>query len=341
MKRVGICGAGNWIVDNIKVIDTYPEEEKLANILEESQGTGGAPYNVLVTLAKMDPDLYLEGIGVIGKDEKGEKILRDIKKYKINPIGIFQTDEEPTSYTDVMTVKSTGKRTFFHNKGANKLLDFKHFPFEKIKARILHIGYALLLDRLDSFDEEYGTVMAKVLAFAKKYGIKTSLDVVSASDRSRYKEVVYPSLKYVDYFIINEIEAENLTDVKLRNEEGEILLENFEEAADILFQKGVNEIVVIHMPEGGFLFTKAGERIFQPSHILPEGYIKGTVGAGDAFCAGILYGLDKAMDYRETMRLATACAALSLSAVSATGGIPSLKEIIDFANKTPYRKVEY
>ncbi len=339
--RRGICSAGNWIVDNIKIIDIYPEEENLANILEESEGTGGAPYNVLIDLARMDSKLYLEGIGVIGKDEKGKKVLKDIKKYGINPIGIIQTDKEPTSYTDVMTVKSTGRRTFFHNRGANKLLGFEHFPFEKIKAKILHIGYALLLDKLDSFDKEYGTVMAKVFAFAKRYGIKTSLDVVSESDKSRYKKVVFPSLKYVDYLIVNEIETENLTDIKLRDKKGMILLKNFKKAADILFQKGVNEIIVIHMPEGGFLFTKQGEEIFQPSHLLPEGYIKGTVGAGDAFCAGVLYGLHEDMNYNEIMRLATACAALNLSSVSATEGMLPLKEVLNFADKTPYRKIEY
>lgn len=336
MERKGICCAGNWIIDNIKIVDTYPQEDNLANILEERIGTGGAPYNVLVDLARMDNGLYLEGIGVIGNDQRSRIILNDIKKYHIHPVNIVQTKDEPTAYTDVITVMSTGRRTFFHNRGANKLLDFNHFPFNRIRSLILHIGYALLLDNLDKPDAEYGTKMAKVLSTAQGYGMKTSLDIVSESDRSRFKKVVYPSLKHVDYLIINETETENLTDMELRNNKNELVFDNFKEAAKVLFKQGVKELVVIHMPEGSWLFDRKDQGFFQPSHLLPEGFIKGSVGAGDAFCAGILYGVLKGMNYQEMMKIATAAAALNLSSVSATDGIPSIKEIMDFTDKTPY-----
>lgn len=48
--RCGVAAAGNWIVDHVKVIDAYPEQDTLATILSESRGTGGAPYNVLIDL---------------------------------------------------------------------------------------------------------------------------------------------------------------------------------------------------------------------------------------------------------------------------------------------------
>ena len=56
-ERRGVAGAGNWIIDQVKVVDRFPEEERLAIILEESRGTGGAPYNVLVGLRALDPGL--------------------------------------------------------------------------------------------------------------------------------------------------------------------------------------------------------------------------------------------------------------------------------------------
>jgi sugar/nucleoside kinase (ribokinase family) len=338
MEHNGICCAGNWLVDKVKVIDTYPDQDKLANILDESLGTGGAPYNVLVDLAKMDSTLYLEGIGLIGRDEFGQYILNDIKRYNIHPVGVIQTDDEPTSYTDVMTVISTGRRTFFHNRGANKLLDYEHFPFNKIGSGLLHTGYALLLDKLDAADSEHGTVMAKVLADAHAHGIKTSLDLVSDPNPERYKKVVYPSLKHTDYLIINEFEAENLTGIGLKAA-GESY-HDFKEAADILFSEGVVGLVVIHMPQGGYLFSSKGDAVFQPSHLLPEGFIKGSVGAGDAFCAGILYGICRGMEYDEMMRIATAAAALNLSSLSSTDGIKSIEEIREFSDKTPYREAK-
>ena len=51
--RRGVLAGGNWIIDQVKLIDVYPQREQLANILSQSPGTGGAPYNVLIDLAKL------------------------------------------------------------------------------------------------------------------------------------------------------------------------------------------------------------------------------------------------------------------------------------------------
>ena len=50
--RSGLLAGGNWIIDQVKLIDIYPEPEQLGNIRSQSQGTGGAPYNVLMGLAR-------------------------------------------------------------------------------------------------------------------------------------------------------------------------------------------------------------------------------------------------------------------------------------------------
>ncbi|MBU4211863.1 MAG: hypothetical protein KKD33_04685, partial [Verrucomicrobia bacterium] len=72
----GIAGAGNWIVDNVKVIDRLPARGMLGNILSETRGTGGAAFNTLVDLARMGTPFPLYGIGVIGDDSSGEFIRR-------------------------------------------------------------------------------------------------------------------------------------------------------------------------------------------------------------------------------------------------------------------------
>ena len=51
--RSGLLAGGNWIIDQVKIIDVFPKRESLANILSQSQGTGGAPYNVAINLAKL------------------------------------------------------------------------------------------------------------------------------------------------------------------------------------------------------------------------------------------------------------------------------------------------
>ena len=51
--RKGILAGGNWIVDQVKIIDLLPQRDKLANILDQAEGTGGSPYNLLVDLSRL------------------------------------------------------------------------------------------------------------------------------------------------------------------------------------------------------------------------------------------------------------------------------------------------
>lgn len=60
----------------------------------------------------------------------------------------------------------------------------------------------------------------------------------------------------------------------------------------------------------------------------PKGYIKGTVGAGDAFCAGVLYAAETDMPLREALKLGACSAAASLSEVSASDGVKTKDEVL-------------
>ena len=54
LNRSGILAGGNWIIDQVKMIDVYPQREQLANIIGPTvTGTGGSPYNLLVNFAKL------------------------------------------------------------------------------------------------------------------------------------------------------------------------------------------------------------------------------------------------------------------------------------------------
>ena len=148
-ERCGVLVGGNFIVDHVKVIDSWPEQDTLASILSQSSSNGGGPYNVLKDLAVLDPDLPLSAMCLLGDDASGQWILDDCAAAGIDTSGVTITAEAPTSYTDAMTVRDTGRRTFFHQRGANALLDVGHFDFSQTTARIFHLGYLLLLDKLD------------------------------------------------------------------------------------------------------------------------------------------------------------------------------------------------
>src|SRR5260221_11393978 len=110
-KRSGILAAGNWIVDHVKLIDTWPGEETLAIIGRETQGMGGAPPNVLAGLARLGAKFSLSGAGIVGYDAAGDWILEQWPKLGMQTGLITRTTEGPTSYTDVMNAERTARRT--------------------------------------------------------------------------------------------------------------------------------------------------------------------------------------------------------------------------------------
>ena len=335
-SRRGILAGGNWIIDQVKLIDVFPQREQLANIRRQSQGTGGAPYNVLINLATLGADFPLAAAGLVGKDPLGELILEDCRKHKIDTRFLGKSSAADTSYTDVMTEEGNGRRTFFHYRGANAFWTGEDLDFTKVKSAIFHLGYLLLLDSLDQPDGRFGTKAARLLAQAQAAGLKTSVDVVS-EDSDRFSRVVTPALRYVDYCILNEIEAGNTTGFKIRQPDGALDTVALRHAAGTLLQSGVRELVVIHFPEGGFARTRKGEDAWQPSVKLPEKFIAGTAGAGDAFCAGVLLGLHEGWDLPQCLHAGVCVAAASLSHPTCTGGMKGLSACLSIGKKYGYR----
>ena len=232
-SRKGLLAGGNWIIDLVKIVDVFPQRESLANILSQSNGTGGAPYNVLIDLAKLGAEFPLSAAGLVGRDSLGEAILADCARHSIDTRHLKSTAEAPTSYTDVMTEKGNGRRTFFHMRGANALWKGGDIDFSRTRARIFHLGYLLLLDALDESDTKYGTKAARLLAGAQAAGLKTSVDVVS-EDSDRFAKVVTPALKYVDYCVLNEIEAGKTAGFKIRQADGKLDTVSLRHAAGAL-----------------------------------------------------------------------------------------------------------
>ena len=336
-NRSGILAGGNWIIDQVKMIDVYPQREQLANITGPTvTGTGGSPYNILVNFAKLGVTFPLSAAGLVGKDSFGEFILDDCKKHKIDTKFLTVSSDAPTSYTDVMTESKGGNRTFFHNQGSNAIWDGGDIDFSKTKAKFFHLGYLLLMQALDGTDKKFGTKAAKLLAAAQSAGLRTSIDAVS-EDSDRFESVITPALKHTDYCILNEIEAGKTTGFKIRKDDGKLDTVALRHAAGALLQLGVGELVVIHFPEGGFVRTRKGEDVLQSSLRVPAKDIVGAAGAGDAFCTGMLFGLHEGWELKKCLETAVCAAAACLSHASCTGGMKSLRNIQALVNKYKYR----
>ena len=329
MKK-GICCAGNIIVDITYPIATWPKQNELTHITEGiTNSTGGSVCNTITDLARLDPEMHLVASGFAGHDAEGDFVLAEMGKYKNIDLAQVKRDGR-TSFTAVMSNNQTKERTFFQHAGANAYYGEDDIDWDNLDVNIFHIGYILLLPALDQPDDEYGTKMARLLHKAQSKGFKTSIDVVSESG-DRFCKLVPPALKYTDYCVINELEAQETTGVLLRDDDGKLHTENMPEALKKMKEMGVSTWAVIHCPEIGCGIDENGQYHEFKSLTLPKGYIKGTVGAGDAFCAGILYSAEKKLTMPEALKVGACAAAASLSEVSASDGVKTAAEVLKLA----------
>jgi sugar/nucleoside kinase (ribokinase family) len=107
------------------------------------------------------------------------------------------------------------------------------------------------------------------------------------------------------------------------------------QAAEQLLLAGVRRRVVIHCPEGAYGLEQDGEARWQPSWCVSETEIVGSVGAGDAFCAGVLYASHESWPLAETLQLAHACARFNLLCANAIDGARPLSELQDYIRRQP------
>lgn len=311
-ERKGITVAGSLIADIVYTTDTYPSAGYLANILNTKWNVGGCG-NLILDLAKMDAKLPVKVSAVIGEDDAGEMLWEKLKDYP-NICLDNVTRMGKSSVTHVIDPADTKQRTFFFQAEASDRFHEKFIDWDSISCDIFVLEYLLLMKETDAPDMEYGTHGARILHEAQKRGMKTAVDMVSEQG-DRAKSVVIPALKYTNYCIINELEAEAITGITVTDECMEKVLKS-------IHRMGVSDWIVVHTSSGAHGFDCAKENvIYVPSLSLPEGYIKGNTGAGDAFCSGILYGKYSGMDLKKAMRYAAAAAACSLSEQNGTDGL--------------------
>jgi sugar/nucleoside kinase (ribokinase family) len=173
-----------------------------------------------------------------------------------------------------------------------------------------------------------------VLEAKSAEGYKVSVDVVSETSE-RFLRVVTPCLPHIDYLVFNEIEAGRSTGMEIRNPDGQIKVPNLKMAARRLLDGGVRELVAIHFPEGGFVMLAGGKEYYHPSFSVPEEEFRGAAGAGDAFCAGLLYGLHEGLELGYSLALANASARFNLTNPTCSDGAVSLDELERFLTSEP------
>lgn len=327
----GIVIAGALVLDRHYLIDAYPDESRLSHVSSSMDAVGGSG-NIAIDLAKIDNSLPITLSAIIGSGSNGRVVVNEISKYSnINQKHIIKKDNTPL--TLVMNSNASKERTFFYYPGDSALFDDSYVNWDSIEGDIFQLEYLLLLASCDKEDPTYGSVAARLLKKAQDKGMKTSFDMVSAKD-NKARQLAVSACKFSNYCSINELEAEEITGCKIVTKQKEIDELELKKALFTLKDFGISDWVVIHWAKAGYGLDVATNTIYKvPSLNLPEGFIKGTTGAGDAYCAGILYSAYLGLSLEKALSIASATAAASLSETEGTTGMSSFENILKLYSK--------
>ncbi len=336
--RTGVLCAGSIVVDVAKVIDAYPALDHLATIEQVSISTGGPGLNMAVDLRLLGATFPVGMAGAVGDDPHGDVVLAECARLGIDTSGVARTTGATTSFTDAMVERIGGRRTFFHYHGANASFDGAGVDLERTRARILHVGAPGVHELMDQTLPGGGNGWSTLLRQAREAGLHTNLELVDLA-LQRMRELVVPCLPYVDSLIINELEAGALTGVHapVPTADGPVDWVALEEMARRLIERGVSTLAVVHFPAGCVAAAPDGGVWRQGSVRVPRGEIRSTIGAGDAFAAGVILGLHEGGPVDRCLRQGAASAAACVRSPHTSEGIPTADVCLAAAERAGYR----
>lgn len=334
MKR-GFLTAGTWCLDRNIIVDQWPKEDMSTSVRDIKIAGGGSACNFAVNIKKLDPAMPVETQGLIGSGESADFLQSVADDNGIDRRALARTTKNRTQSTDAFLSKKSGRRTHILTPGVASLLTPHHFDFKQSSARIVHFGLPSLHEQMDGSWQECENGWLYSLKQAKLAGLQTNLELVAGCEKV-LRKIVLPCLSHLDTLIVNDFEIGALAEIKTISND-ETIPEAIIEAAGKVLSLGSMNLVVVHFPRGAILIERNGRVISQPSVNIPPDKIVGTNGAGDAFAAGVLYGLHESWDLAECLKLGHAASAACLRSVETYTSVQNVKCCMALTEKWGWR----
>ena len=335
-ERRGIVTGGTWCADHNKFLSHWPGEEEEVEILRNDVRGGGSACNFAIDMKRLDPEMPVSTIGLVGDDENGRVLIAEADAAGIDRSNLVVVKHGQTSHTDAYTSAQTGRRTHLYLPGTANELTPDHFDFSQVQARILHLGLPGVHAGLDGPWQGDANGWVTVLKKARDCGIATNLELCSIP-AERLAELVRPCLEHLDLLVVNDFEISAIAGFDVSHGSS-IDFDQCMEAALKVLDQGAMQMVVTHFPAGAIAVDADGAQYSRPSVNIPNDEITGTNGAGDAFAAGLLYGLHQDWDVAAALELGHATAAASVRGLGTTDSVGSWSECLDLASAWGWRE---
>jgi ribokinase len=292
-------GFGGLNVDKLFKVNKIAKAEEESFIMDCEEACGGSAANTIVGLARLGCKVGF--IGKVADDREGKMLVKDFCIEGVDTKGIMHSKHD-RSGTVMGFVDEKGDRALYVDPGVNDTIEFDEINMEyAFQTRFLH---------LTSFVGEKSYQTQKRLIEALPQAVKLSLD--PGELYARKVSILEPIIEKTSVLMPNLNELELLTKTA-----------DYRKGADVLLKKGV-EIVAVKLGSKGCYVTDGRE-----NHFIDAFKVKvvDTTGAGDAFCAGFLYGLISGKSLYECGKFGNFVASRCIMKMSARPGLPYLKDL--------------
>jgi len=300
MTKFDVLGFGALNVDLLFKVERLAAAEEESFIEDYKEACGGSAANTVVGLARLGCKVGF--IGKVANDREGKLQLDCFKTEGVDISGIVEATKGKSG--SVMGfVDRKGARALYINSGVNDLIEPREIKLDYIsQTKFLHLA---------SFVGEKSFRAQKKLLSALPEGVKISFDPSSLYAQKGFA-VIEPIIRNSYVLMPNAVELEQLT--------GE---EDYRRGADFMIAMGV-KVVAVKLGSKGCYVTDGQERLtVEPFKVKAVD----TTGAGDAFCAGFLYGLIHDKSLYECGQLGNFVGSRSVMAMGARLGLPYVKDL--------------
>ncbi|UCG70667.1 MAG: carbohydrate kinase family protein [Thermoplasmata archaeon] len=293
-------GFGALNLDRLYKVESIAKGDEEIPIKETVEQPGGSAANTIYALGKLG--LSAGFFGAVGSDGEGEKVLSSLKEVGVDTSQIKIKDNMRTGLV-IGLVDPKGERALYIAPGANNVITSEDLDLDYLKqTKILH---------MTSFVGENQLELQKKVVEGLYDLIRLSFAPGSLYAKKGLS-AISPIIKRSHVLFLNEAETKILTGME------------YESASKFLIKMGCS-IVVITLKERGCYVSSGTESEHVPAQ---KTDVKDTTGAGDAFCAGFLYGLSQDKELKHCAIIGNYLASRCISEIGARKGLPSRDELV-------------
>ena len=292
---------GSLNIDYTYKVDHFVKKGETLSSESLKVFSGGKGLNQSIALAKAGADIW--HAGAIGSD--GIFLVKELEKAGVNTEYITVLENVRTGNAIIQNDKE-GDNCIILYGGANHAI-----TKEQVNSVLEHFHSGDFLVLQNEINE-----LPYIMGQAHKKEMKIVLNPSPMNDR-----IFELPLAYVNYFVLNEIEAGQLLDMEIKEgfdgkELSKKLLERFPEAA-----------IVLTLGSDGSVYLDKQNRVCQSAFRVKT---VDTTAAGDTFTGFFIGGILKKLSVGDAMEMASNAAAIAVSRAGAAPSIPLWKEAESF-----------